>query len=124
VAGFENAVADFDFWTLLTRLNAMGNLPIYIFVVGWAIQFFVAAYFWMSVLTNFAPGIGWRDVLLLQNLSRTSFFDLAPTFFNEEGQKYRERLIRISPRLRTCLFLWIFVAGPILILIQAIYNPS
>jgi hypothetical protein len=100
----------------------MGNLPIHIFVVGWAIQFCVAGYFWMPVITNFAPGVGWRDVILLENLQGISFFDLDPALFNEEGQKYRERLIRIRPRLRICLLVWIFVVGPILMLIQTIYR--
>jgi hypothetical protein len=100
----------------------MGNLSIYIFVVGWVILLCVACYFWIPVITNFAPGVGWRDVFLLENLEGISFFDLDPTLLNEDGQKYRERLIRIRPRLRICLFIWIFAGAPVLGLIHEIYH--
>ncbi|MGA8499396.1 MAG: hypothetical protein WB764_28210 [Xanthobacteraceae bacterium] len=99
----------------------MGNFPIYIFVAGFAVQLCVAAYFWIPVLSNFVAGVGWRDVFFLENLQGISFFDLDPALFNEEGQKYRERLMRIRPRLRICLLIWTFVFGPLLILIQRTY---
>jgi hypothetical protein len=95
------------------------DLPISIFVAGWAIQFFVALYFYWPVFTNFAPNIGWRDVFAAQQLG-ISFFELSPAFFNEEGQKHFERLVRVRPRLRTCLLMWIFMAGSILGVIQTI----
>jgi hypothetical protein len=92
----------------------MSNLPLYIFVAGWVILLCVSCYFWIPVITNFAPGVGWRDVFLLGNLQGISFFDLDPALFNEKGQKYRERLIWIRPRLRICILIWIFVGAPLL----------
>jgi hypothetical protein len=98
----------------------MRDLPISIFVAGWAIQFFVALYFYWPVFTNFAPNIRWRDLFAVQQLGRISFFELAPAFFNEDGQKHLERWIRVRPRLRICLLTWVFVAGPVLGMIQTI----
>jgi hypothetical protein len=76
-----------EFLSVLIRFwDAMANFPTYIFLAGFAVQLCIAAYFWIPILSNFVAGIGWRDVLLLENLQGISFFDLDPPCLLKKGK--------------------------------------